>query len=159
MIVNIKYHVKISYKDFTNEFKVVDYDFFARDKNHASQIAKELFFVKTGILPDMKLSIRAIKASSDVRGQVLGYIQNVLPQIYEAINGTNYNHFLNNYTLYEGKNLVFKEEKSYDMTVFGITFKVIYVDNKCELKTDLLVVDYDSKRYVVCNQKDVYIGG
>lgn len=159
MLINIKYRVRISYKDFTNEFKVVDYDFFARDKSHASQIAKELFYVQTGILPDMKLSIRAIKASNDIRGQVISYIGNVLPQVYEAMNGLNYHQFLSNYISYEGRNLIFKDEKSYDLTVFGITFRVIYVDSKCELKTDLLVVDFDNKKYVVCNQKDVYIGG
>lgn len=158
-MINLKFSVTISYKDFDNEYKKEQYTLFARDKAHAIQISKELFFVSTGILPEMRISVRTIKAKDIDRSRILEYINTVLPQIQEAMNGGNYSQFIKNYTLYEGKNLVFKEIKSYELTTFNITFRYTFKDNACNVETDMLIVYMNNTKYIVMNMQDVYFGG
>lgn len=155
----IRFKVTIKYKDFDNNYYVVNYNLFANSNDDAEYIARELFFVDYGSYSDMVFDVTPVVASSTEQTLVNTKLIQTFGVVNNKFTSLSYRDFLKAFINFDGNNLVLKQDyASFWFKFMDLECKAVWKNRDSYVSEDEVIVHIDGNRtFLVKNRLcDIY---
>lgn len=148
----VKFTVKATFQEFNGTNSFEDFYFFARDKENAKQIAKELLLSKHKQARNVQIDVSYYKPTREEVERVVHKYNEVYVPLKQRLTGLNYTEFLDLYQDLEG----YEFKKNYDRAEFmfkfmGFVCKIKVVNGQTSLDDEEILYQSikDNRIYVL----------
>ena len=155
----VRFKIKVKYKDWDNCWYNTEYSLFARDEFDAEKIAKELFYVDYGEYNDMVFDVSPVEIPKDELTSVNIKILEVFGVVREKFSSLSYSKFLKAFQDFDGTHLVIKENyASFWFRFMDLKLKAVWKDRESYISEDEVIIYLSNNRVYSARNRlcDIY---